>query len=190
MSENTQLTPATGYDTKKMIFSEPQTGVIPDSKPQISFKRILIQTKNDDGTIGDLIIPTERLFSFGVSENMSQETGVVNGYVMPLCLWNRDDPTTEEKAWTTTFDNIVEHCKKHLVENREEIGQYELEMNDLKKFNPLYWKKDKGQVVEGTGPTLYAKLIVSKKQDNKIVLSIIIKASYIKTTLKFKVLIY
>ena len=169
MSENTQLTPATGYDTKKMIFSEPQTGVIPDSKPQISFKRILIQTKNDDGTIGDLIIPTERLFSFGVSENMSQETGVVNGYVMPLCLWNRDNPTTEEKAWTTTFDNIVEHCKKHLVENREEIGQYELEMNDLKKFNPLYWKKDKGKVVEGTGPTLYAKLIVSKKQDNKIV---------------------
>ena len=169
MSENTQLTPANGFDTKKIIFSEPQTGVIPDSKPQISFKRILIQTKNDDGTIGDLIIPTQRLFSFGVSENMSQETGVVNGYVMPLCLWNRDNPTIEEKAWTTTFDNIVEHCKKHLINNREEIGQYELEMNDLKKFNPLYWKKDKGKIVEGTGPTLYAKLIVSKKQDNKIV---------------------
>ena len=169
MSENTQLTPATGYDTKNMIFSEPQNGTIPDSKPAITFKRILIQTKNKDGTIGDLIIPTERNFSFGVSENVSQETGVVNGYVMPICLFNRDGATEKEEDWVKTFNNIVEECKKHLVNNREEIGQYELELNDLKKFNPLYWKKDKGKIVEGTGPTLYAKLIVSKKQDNKIV---------------------
>ena len=40
-------------------------------------------------------------------------------------------------------------------------------MADLKKLNPLYWKKDKGKIVEGTGPTLYAKLISSKKH-NKI----------------------
>ena len=38
-------------------------------------------------------------------------------------------------------------------------------MSDLKKFNPLYYKKDRGKIVEGTGPTLYAKLIVSKKHD-------------------------
>jgi hypothetical protein len=32
----------------------------------------------------------------------------------------------------------------------------------------LYFKKDKGKVIEGTGPSLYAKLIISKKQ-NKVV---------------------
>lgn len=164
MSDNTQLTSASGYDTKRMIFSEPQCGTIPDSKPQIAYKRITIQTRNEDGTIGDLIFPTSQLFSFGVSENTSPDTGKVNGYVMPLCLWNRDGPSKEEKDWSDTFDKIVEECKNHLISQREEIEQYDLAMSDLKKFNPLYWKKEKGKVVEGTGPTLYAKLIVSKKQ--------------------------
>lgn len=168
MTENTQLTSAIGYDTKRMIFSEPQIGTIPGSTPQISYKRINIQTRNEDGTAGELIIPTTKLFSFGVSENTDIATGKVNGYVMPLCLWNRDGATKEEKAWSDTFNAIAERCKEHLIANREEIEQYDLAMSDLKKFNPLYWKKDKGKVVDGTGPTLYAKLIVSKKL-NKIV---------------------
>ena len=168
MSENTQLTTASGYDTKRMIFSDPQSGTIPNSVPPINYKRIIIQTRNEDGTTGDLILPTTKLFSFGVSENANPETGKVNGYVMPLCLWNRDGASQEEKDWSDTFDNIIEMCKDHLVANREEIEMYELEKRDLKKLNPLYWKRDKGRVVEGTGPTLYAKLIVSKKQ-SKIV---------------------
>lgn len=167
MSENTQLTTASGYDTKRMIFSEVQHGSIPNSIPAIIYKRIIIQTRNEDGTLGDLILPTSKLFSFGVSENTDPNTGKVNGYVMPLCLWNRDGASKEEKDWSDTFDAIVEKCKEHLVANREEIEQYDLAMSDLKKFNPLYWKKEKGKVVPGTGPTLYAKLIVSKKL-NKI----------------------
>ena len=82
---------------------------------------------------------------------------------MPLCLWTKDGATQEEKDWSTTFDAIVEKCKEHLLSVREEIEQYDLVMSDLKKFNPLYLKKEKGKVVEGTGPTLYAKLLVSKK---------------------------
>ena len=69
MSNNTQLTTADGYDIKRMIFSEPQNGSIPNSVPPISYKRISIQTRNEDGTIGDLIFPTSQLFSFGVNEN-------------------------------------------------------------------------------------------------------------------------
>ena len=168
MSENTQLTTASGYDTKNMIFSDAQSGTIPNSVPQINYKRISIQTRNPDGTTGDLILPTSRLFSFGVGENTNPETRKVNGYVMPLCLWNRDGASKEEKEWSGTFENIVETCKDHLVANREEIDMYELEKRDLKKFNPLYWKREKGKIVEGSGPTLYAKLISSKKQ-NKII---------------------
>lgn len=178
MTDNdTQLTPASGYDVDRMIFSEPQEGTIPNSKPEIKFKRINISTRNEDGSVGELILPTERLFSFGVSENLSQETKEVNGYVMPLCLWNRDGVSKPEKQWSDTFDAIVEKCKDHLVTNREEIEHYDLERNDLKKLNPLYWKKEKGKVVEGTGPTLYAKLMVSKKQDNKIITEFFKKGS-------------
>jgi len=160
-----QLTSASDYDVKRMIFSDPQKGSVPNTT--ISYQRINISTLNKDGSIGDLILPTERVFSFGVSENINPETKKTNGHVLPLCLYNRDGPTAAEKAWVTTFNNIVENCKKHLLKNKEEIEQPELEMNDLKKLNPLYFKKDKGKIVEGAGPTLYAKLIASKKH-NKI----------------------
>ena len=178
--ENTQLTNTSNYKTTRMIFSEPLSGSIPDSKPKIEFKRINISTKNEDGTVGELIIPTGRLFSFGVSENRSQETGVVNGYTFPICLWNKDGPSKEERDWTDTFDNIVNNCINHLVEHRDDIDMFELTKNDLVKskggLNPLYWKKEKVvengktvlKVVEGTGPTIYTKLIFSKK-NNKFV---------------------
>lgn len=165
IEHSNQLTTASDYDVKRMVFSEPQSGSVPNTP--IVYKRIAISTLNKDGSTGDLILPTEELFSFGVSENTNPETKKVNGHVLPLCLWNRERATPGEKAWTDTFDRIVEHCKKHLVDNREELEQYDLSLNDLKKFNPLYWKRDKGKIVEGTGPTLYAKLIASKKH-NKI----------------------
>ena len=128
MTDNTQLSTADGYNVKRLIFSVPQQGSIPNSVPAINYRRISIQTKNDDGSIGDLIFPTSQLFSFGVSENTNPETGKVNGYVMPLCLWHRDGASKEEKAWSDTFDKIVEACKEHLVANREEIEQYDLAM--------------------------------------------------------------
>lgn len=167
----TQLTSADGYNAENMIFSEPQIGTIPNSTPAISFKRVNISTKNPDGSVGELIISTEEVFSFGVSENVNPDTGKTNGYVLPLCLYNRDGVTPYEKAFVDTFNKIVEKCKDHLLDNKEEIEQYDLERNDLKKLNCLYYKRDKGKVVEGTGPVLYAKLITSNKKegDDKIV---------------------
>jgi hypothetical protein len=177
-NDNTQITPIKGYDMQRIVFSEPISGTIPDSKPKIEFKRINITTRNEDGSTGELILPTSRLFSFGVSENTSQETGKVNGYTFPLCLWNRDGPSDEEKEWTDLFDRVVDRCVDHLIENREEIEMFELSRADLTKskggLNPLYWKKEKHtndqgktvmRVVPGSGPTLYTKLIFSKKND-------------------------
>ena len=181
MSQNcTQLTSVRGYIPKeRMIFSEPISGEIPDSKPKIEFKRINISTRNEDGTEGELIIPTERLYSFGVSENINQESGLITDYTFPLCLWSRDGATREEEIWIDTFNSIVDHCIDHLVENREELDRFELEHRDLAKskggLNPLYWKTEKVvnkktgknviRRIPDRGPTLYAKLIYYKKQD-------------------------
>jgi hypothetical protein len=174
-SNNTQIIdPSTGsYNTNNMVFAEPAGGSIPGGGPSIAFQRINIGTKNADGTTGDLVLQTGRLFSFGVSENTSPDTGKVNGWTMPLCLWGRDGASPSEKAWTDAFDAIVEKCIDHLMENKEEIDKYDLERSELKKFNPLYWKKVKGTVngkpqlviADGTGPTLYSKLIYSKKNE-------------------------
>ena len=98
-------------------------------------------------------------------------TQAVNGYTMPLCLWNKDGPSDEEKAFSDKFDEIVEHIKEYIIDHRDDIEKYDLEMTDLKKFNPLYWKREKGKIVEGRGPTLYAKLLVSKKDGNRIMTS-------------------
>lgn len=161
-----QLATVSDYDVKRMIFADPVDGNVPDTT--IKYKRIPISTLNEDKSIGDLLLPTAgELFSYGVSENTDPTTKAVNGHTLSLCLYNRDGPTEEQKQWVETFDRIVEHCKEYLVDNADKIEKYDLSMTELKKFNPLYWKREKGKIVEGTGPTLYAKLIASKKH-NKI----------------------
>ena len=157
---STQLISADSYDTSRMRFSEPIEGSIPDSV--ISYKRVNISTVNDDGSIGELVIPTEELYSYGVSENKNMQTGNVDGYVFPLVLYNKNGASESEKAFVNTFNNIVEKCKDYLIDNKDDLGQYDLERNDLKKLNPIYYKRDKGKIVEGSPPTLYAKLIVKK----------------------------
>ena len=161
MSNNTQLSSASGFNVSNIVFNEPTQNAIPNSK--LSYYRIPIQMRYADGCVGDLVLSTGRLFSFGVSENRSMDTNKVNGYVLPICLWNKDGPSGEEKEWTDTFNNIVEACKEHLLSAKHDVGKYDLESSDLKKFNPLYWKRDRNGIVPNTGPTLYAKLIRSMK---------------------------
>tara|TARA_B100000686_G_C16779374_1_gene970762 strand:+ start:458 stop:1351 length:894 start_codon:yes stop_codon:yes gene_type:complete len=166
--QSTQLTQPKGFKpSKRIVFSKVENGTIPGSTPPINYKRIRLSVKNSDGSVGDLILPTTEVFSFGVQENKDMGSGKVNGYTMPLCLWSKNGATDEEKDFSDTFNNIVDHIKKYLLDKRDDIEHYELEDADLKRFNPLYWKKERGKVVEGLGPTLYAKLIYSKKS-NKI----------------------
>ena len=172
MNETTQLIDINTYKPKvSMIFSKPIIGQIPGSKPKVEFKRIKIFSKNDDGTEGELVISTRNLYSFGVSTNTSQETGAITGYVFPLCLWGGSSPTPEEEKWIDLFNEIVDNCIDHLLINKHKIGKFELERNELEKqkggLNPLYWKLEKSSMVRvpERGPTLYAKLIWDKRQD-------------------------
>lgn len=174
MSYSTKLTSYDGYNVDKMmIFSKPEINSVPNSSPKISYQRIRIATKfpkkneSDDDVMGDLIVSTPPgLYSFGLQENRELGTGKVNGYVLPICLWNKDGASKEEKEFTDKFIEIVDRCKKHLIDHKDDIGKYELDMSDLKNFNPLFWKKDKGKVVEGAGPKLYIKVMMSKKTEN------------------------
>jgi hypothetical protein len=161
-----QLSDFQNYNTDNMVFSKPEVGNIPGQK--INFKRVRIATKYTDGSVGDLIFSTpEKLHSFGLQESRDLATNKLNGYVLPLCLWNRNGPTENEKSFTELFNVLSEHCKKYLLEHKEEIEKYDLDMSDLKKFNPLFWKMDKGKPVEGRGPMLYVKVLLNKK-NNKI----------------------
>lgn len=170
---NTQLSIPTGYNVANMRFGKVIVGTAgtPGAGPAIKYYRIPVSTMNKDGTLGELVFQTEELFSFGVSENKDSETGKVNGYTLPLCMWNKDAPTDAEKAFTHVLEEVVEKCKDHLLleQTKDDVGKYELERSDLKNMNSfIYRKKEKGKVIEGVGPVLYPKLIESKK-NNKII---------------------
>ena len=207
MNQNVQLTSASGYDVDNIVCSEPKLGEVPKNESKksegaaVNFMRIAINTKYPDGTVGDLIIPTPELFSFGVGENTSQETGQVTGHTMSLCLWNRDRqtekyvPTDDQREWTNTYTNIVNHVKKILMKYHQEgllandsftkyaYADTEDQQEEdggltsaafrgcLSKLNNLYWGKGKKKGISSgedgvfeNGPTLYAKLIESKKK--------------------------
>jgi len=154
------------FNTQNMVFSKPEIGNIPGQK--INFKRLRIACKNADNSIGDLIFSTpEKIHTFGLQESRDLATNKLNGYVLPLCLWGRNGPTENEKKFTDIFTQVTEHCKEYLLANKEEIEKYDLDASDLKKFNPLFWKMDKGKPVEGKGPMLYTKVLLNKKS-NKI----------------------
>lgn len=165
--ENTQLSNALEFDTDNIVFQKPQLNSITlgDGKTKINYYRIPVGVKNPDGTLGELVFSTEKVFSFGVQENKSMESERIEGYSMALCMWNRDGPTPEQEKWIETFSKSIERCKEHVVSVKEEIEKYDLELSDLKKFNPLWYKREKGKIVEGRGPTLYPKLITSRKEN-------------------------
>jgi hypothetical protein len=176
MSHFTQVQSAKNIDLSRIRFNTAIQGTVPGGATGMGYQRIPISYENSDGTIGDLVMLTDRLFSFGVGENSSPETGVVNGHTMSLAMWTKDNPTDSEKEWTNKFDSICELCTEYILNNKEDLQKFELEPSDLKKFNPFYRRKEKVVVngktqmqnVPGCGPTLYTKLIFSKKSDKFI----------------------
>ena len=167
--ENTQLRSANGYNVDNIIFSKVLVQKIGDTG--MTSKRINIGTKNEDGSEGELVFETSKLFSFGVSESIDQKTKEINGYTFPLCLHGKEGASEDELGFTETFDKIVDKCKDYLIVNKKELKLKDLERTDLRRLNPIYYKKtEDGEIAEGASPTLYAKLIVSKKNNqNKII---------------------
>ena len=168
--ENTQLQSASGYNPENMTFSKIQIQKIGDTG--MTSKRINIGTKNNDGTEGELVFVTdEKVFSYGIGENTDKATGKVNGYTLPLCLISKDNPTQAERDFVETFNKIIEKCKDFLLKNKKELKMPDMERSDLRKLNPMYYKKTPdGEIMDDATPTLYTKLIVSKKNgQNKII---------------------
>ena len=162
MSNNSLVSTAT-FNTSNIVYSKPDVNTIPGQK--LSYQRIRLNYENGDN-LNDLIIESPaNLLCWGLTEQHDMVSGQLSGYQLPICLWSKNGPTDEEKKFTDMIEEICQHTKQYLVDNRETIGKYDLEMADLKKFNPLYWKMEKGQRVEDKGPTLYAKCMYSKKSE-------------------------
>jgi len=154
---------------RRLVIDPPQTGTVPNSNPAITYNRINIGIRNPDGTEGDLVVPLDRSFSFGVSESKAPDTGILNGYSMVISMYDRDG-ATERQARSVMFievlaEILIEHCLTE--ETKDALGKYDLEAALLKKLNPLYYKTEKGKRVEGASPTFYPKLMWYKAGKDK-----------------------
>lgn len=177
---STQLSSPATYDVSSMIFGKAIDGsagtTANGSGPKIKYFRIPISTTNPDGSIGELVFETPKLFSFGVSKIMDQETGKVTGLSLPLCMWNKDGPTEEERAFSDVLEKVIEKCKDHLVleSTKIEIKKFSLKRDGLDSLgNFMYRKRDEktGSIMEDRGPVLYPKLIESRKNGTHKILS-------------------
>lgn len=163
--QNTVLTKASDLEMSNIVLDTPSQGTIPGQK--LTFMRVSIGVKNSDGSVGELIIPTPTVFSFGIQENVDEKTGTLTGYVMPLSLWSRNGATSREKIFVECFDNVVEQCKKLIFSIKDQIGQHDMVESDLRKLKGLYRKKNviTGKADVDSPPYLYCRLMFSKKNN-------------------------
>lgn len=148
------------YDKAKLVTLKNERSFAPKS-----FRIPMYVTKGSEHV--PLIIATERCFSFGVQNTDGK-------YSMPIILWDTRK-TNEENAtnreWVNKFSALIESIKEYLLmdETKAEICKPDLEERDLKKFSPLYYKKDKqtNKIIEDSAPSLYCKFRV-KEPNNRM----------------------
>ena len=159
----TSIIKTSEFNVSNIQFSKAQENNIPQSK--MTFKRIQLRYENNND-LQDLILESPpNLLSWGLQENRDMQTNNLNGYQMAMNLYTRNNVTNEERKFVDCIEAISDHVKQHLVENRDEIERYDLELADLKRLSPLYWKLDKGQKMLDKGPTLYVKCLYDKRDD-------------------------
>lgn len=156
---NKQLSSVSAFDVEKIVFSEAKETSIPGSY------RITIGTQYPNGTVGPLLFSTDNVYSFGIQENKSLDKDVrTTGYSIPLCLWNQDGPTEHQTQFIDTLERVSDYIKKYMLrpEVKKSVKKYDLVESDMRKFSPLWYKKEDGEVVQGRGPMLYPKLMCDK----------------------------
>lgn len=155
---DTQLSDYQNFDYDSIIYYKPET--INLSESNNIFRKIKIAVRNRDQSFGDLVFSAPKgLFSFGIQELKDHE-GNTNGYIMPISLWKKKEPTPDEIQFIKVLQNIISI-------SQEQVEKYVEEGVDTKRFSPLSFKKNDNVVDETKSPILYTKLIFNKKE-NKI----------------------
>lgn len=156
---NVQLSSVDNFNVDRIVFSEAKETNIPGSF------RITIGTKYSNNSVGPLIFSTDTVYSFGIQENKSMDKPVrTTGYSIPLCLWNKEGPTEYQQQFISTIENVSEYIKKYMLRSdvKKSVKKYDLVESDLRKFSPLWYKKEDGEIVQGRGPMLYPKLMCNR----------------------------
>ena len=150
MTRVERLTNLNDFKPENISFGASKVSNVPGK--DVTYERIPISINHDDGTYGSLLIKTEKCFSFGVKENLDKETGEITGWSLPIVMYDRLEPTEEQRKWVEKFNEIVEHCKDYVMQ------LYDIERQKLGNIgNCMWWSRN--DVTKG--PTLYPKIIAT-----------------------------
>lgn len=163
------------FNIDNVQFTEPEKTSL--NGGTIKFKRVGIKIKGEDGKLQPLVITTDKCYSWGLQQQ-GEKFGQKD-YALAIVLKNRGDapgelkPAPYQEKFLEVFENIVEKCNDHCVENKIALGKYDLEKHDLKKSaSYLHIKKElkNGQYLpdEGRPPTLYAKALYNKTMRSRL----------------------
>lgn len=176
MEKDTRVVPIEEWDWSRVHYSEPQKQEIPDGSGH--YRRVYINYRYDDKTIGPAIVELSKHYCFGVQPDNTDKDGKVlkdketgrdkplRGYKMPIVMTSQskdkpDNVTEEEQREVDFIDDWRNEVVRYAVENKKAIGkgakneaQLDGMVGDL-----LYRKRnDDGEPVEGVSPKFYANL--------------------------------
>ena len=159
-----QLSSIENITEDNIVFHEPKKYQVRNTS--IKYKRIKIEIKMPNGKISPLVVETPYLFSFGVSKRENQETGELNGYTIPVCLWKKDEkPNEEQENFFNLLNNIHEICRSYLEKNYGDNQATSL--NEILYYKQIEYTDEKGKrrkkKDKSRSPVLYVKLIYSDK---------------------------
>lgn len=104
-----------------------------------------------------LVFATEEVFSFGATRNSLDSN---ESYQIPLCLYDREQPTDDEIKWAAKYEELAIYCRNHLRNNPDNFKKIKGMIANMKG---LSWKG--GEVGDADGPKLYPKIMF--KQDKE-----------------------
>lgn len=152
---------------ENIIFKEPELQSIPNTN--IQYRKVKFAYYNEElDKETDLILESPpNLMSYGLQEDTDMNTGALTGYQLPIVLTstNSSKGTPVEESFIQLIEDITEKTKDFLVDHKEQIEKYDLVRSDMKSLSPIYRKKEKGKIVEGVPPKLYAKTIFYKNNE-------------------------
>ena len=159
-----QLSSIENITEDNIVFHEPKKYQVRNTS--IKYKRIKVEIKMPNGKISPLVVETPYLFSLGVSKRENQETGELNGYTIPVCLWKKDEkPNEEQENFFNLLNHIHEICRSYLEKNYGDNQATSL--NEILYYKQIEYTDEKGKrrkkKDKSRSPVLYVKLIYSDK---------------------------
>lgn len=141
------------FDASNILFSQVKEG-------RQGSKRIYLNIR-DGNRKGPIYIETGPRFCYGVraSTDMNDKEKI-NGYQMPIPMWDIEGPTSEQIEFLQVFDDIAKRCAQHLVQPEVKKAIKKYSFTEEQFGVPLWYKrKEDGTLDESKGPTLYGKLL-------------------------------